>query len=50
MIRDLIILLNVDDFKGESETIDIAKGKYKAPNTFKEVLREVKTKRRWPKK
>lgn len=50
MIRDLVILLKSGDFQGESETIDIAKGKYKAPSTFKEVLREVKSKKGWQKK
>jgi hypothetical protein len=36
MIKNVIDLLNLGDFYGVSEDIDIAKGKYKYPQTIKE--------------
>lgn len=36
MIKNVIDLLNLGDFYGVSEDIDIAKGKYKYPETIKE--------------
>lgn len=36
MIKNVIDLLNFDDFYGVSQDIDIAKGKYKYPETIKE--------------
>tara|TARA_R110000868_G_scaffold411384_2_gene703409 strand:- start:536 stop:679 length:144 start_codon:yes stop_codon:yes gene_type:complete len=38
----LIKLLNVDDFYGEGETIEIAKGKYKLPESVKEGIKQIK--------
>jgi hypothetical protein len=38
MIKEIIDLLHISDFYGESETIDIAKGKYAYPNTLTEAL------------
>lgn len=38
----VIDLLKVDDFYGESEIIDIAKGKNKAPTSFKEIKNIIK--------
>ncbi len=35
-------LLNVDNFYGVSEIIEIAKGKYKMPETLKEGFKQVK--------
>ena len=35
-------LLNVDDFYGISETIEIAKGKYKLPLTIREGVKLIK--------
>jgi len=35
-------LLNVDGFYGISETIEIAKGKYKMPETLKEGFNQLK--------
>lgn len=46
MIRQLIELLAADDWYGVSENIDIAKGKYKVPLTFKEAFNN---KKRWQK-
>ena len=37
MIKDIIDLLQVSDFYKESEDIDIAKGKYQIPLSWKEV-------------
>jgi len=37
MIKTIIDLLNYDDFHNESELIDIAKGKYQIPHTWKQV-------------
>jgi hypothetical protein len=37
MIKTVIDLLNLEDFYGMSEDIDIAKGKYKYPQTIKEA-------------
>lgn len=42
MIRQVIELLKTDNFYNVSEEVDIAKGKYKAPETFKEGIRMVK--------
>ena len=42
MIDLIIQLLQVDEFYGESELIDIAKGKYKIPYTFKEHIKSKK--------
>tara|TARA_R110000772_G_scaffold83493_6_gene176630 strand:- start:10578 stop:10718 length:141 start_codon:yes stop_codon:yes gene_type:complete len=39
MLENIIYLLNLDDFYGVSENIDIAKGKNKIPLTFKEGWR-----------
>ena len=47
MIGNIIDLLSVDDFYGESELIDIAKGKYKAPLTFKEMYKQAKRRAIW---
>ena len=42
MIDLIIQLLQVDEFYGESELIDIAKGKYKIPYTIKEHVKSKK--------
>ena len=47
MIGNIIDLLGVDDFYGESELIDIAKGKYKAPETWKETFYNTKRRIKW---
>ena len=38
----LIKLLNLDDFYGQDETIEIAKGKYKLAETLKEGIKQIK--------
>ncbi len=45
MIRQIIELLKTDNFYNVSEEVEIAKGKYKAPETMKEFTRAIK--RRW---
>ena len=40
-------LLNIDPFYNTSETIEIAKGKYKIPVTFKEGYKQIKRKIKW---
>ena len=42
MIREIIHLLNTDDYYISDEYIDFAKGKYKAPKTFKEIKQHIK--------
>lgn len=42
MIREVLELLKASDFYGVDPVIDIAKGKYKAPETFKELKESVK--------
>jgi hypothetical protein len=42
MIKTVIDLLNLEEFYGVSEDIDIAKGKYKYPQTIKEAKQLLK--------
>lgn len=37
-----IKLLNLDNFYGQTENIEIAKGKYKLPTTLKEGYKQIK--------
>jgi len=43
----VIKLLNIDHFYGINETIEIAKGKNKLPETIKEGLEQIKRKTKW---
>jgi len=38
----LIKLLNLDDFYGTDETIEVAKGKYKLAESVKEGIKQIK--------
>lgn len=38
----LIKLLNLDEFYGKDEAIEIAKGKYKLAETLKEGIKQIK--------
>ena len=40
MIQQIITMLQMDNFYGESEFIDIAKGKYKLNTAFKNILKQ----------
>lgn len=42
MIRELVDLLKANDFYGVSPVIDIAKGKYKAPENLGDLKESVK--------
>jgi hypothetical protein len=46
MIKQIIAMLQIDDFYGESELIEIAKGKYKyhtkVSKAWKQGVREIK--------
>lgn len=42
MIKNVIDLLNVSDWYGISENVDIAKGKYKAVGNMKEIKQQLK--------
>jgi hypothetical protein len=42
MIREIVDLLKADNFYGVDPVIDIAKGKYKAPENLKEFKESVK--------
>jgi hypothetical protein len=42
MIKDIIELLKADDYLNASESIQIAKGKYKSPQSFKECINYIK--------
>lgn len=48
MIGVLLDILEIDDFEGVSEEVDIAKGKYKLPTSFREGWKQHK--RKWHKK
>lgn len=47
MIKNVIKLLKTQDFYGESEIIEIAKGRYKIPETWGEVIKNIKRQVRW---
>ena len=42
MIEQILELLALYDYKGRSEAIDFAKGKYKIPKTFEDIKRQIK--------
>lgn len=42
MIRDIIDLLNANDWYVGDEDIDFAKGKYESPKNIKELLTSIK--------
>ena len=42
MISNIIDLLNLSEHYGVSKTVDIAKGKYKVPYTWKELRKKIK--------
>lgn len=47
MIKQIIDLLNSLDHYGQSDNIEIAKGKYELPSTFKMAFEQIK--RQWKK-
>ena len=42
MIKNIIDLLNLNDWYGQSENIDIAKGKYEAASNWNDVKKQIK--------
>jgi hypothetical protein len=42
MIKNIIAMLQLDEFYGESELIDIAKGKYKLHTSLKKAIKQLK--------
>lgn len=42
MIKQIIAMLQLDNFYGESELIDIAKGKYKLHTSLKKAIKQSK--------
>jgi hypothetical protein len=50
MIRQLMALLNGLDHFGQSEEIEIAKGKYEYPKSFKAFYKQVKRELQWRKR
>jgi hypothetical protein len=42
MINNIIDLLALDEYYGVSERVDIAKGKYETPNTFRSFWKMIK--------
>ncbi len=46
MLDNIILLLALEDYEGVSENIDIAKGKYKMPQTFQEGWQQRKRSKR----
>lgn len=42
MIQQIIAMLQVSDFYGESELIDIAKGKYKLHTSLSKAIKQLK--------
>jgi hypothetical protein len=41
-MKQILELLSLDEYKGVSENIEIAKGKYEAPFTWKDVWYKIK--------
>ena len=48
MIKQILDLLALDEFYGQSEIIEIAKGKYQRVTTFKQGVKQLK--RQWKRK
>lgn len=42
MIKHILDLLALDEFYGQSELIEIAKGKFERPTTFKKAFKQIK--------
>ncbi len=47
MIKNIIDLLNIDEFYNKSELIEIAKGRHKAPEGFREMYKNAKRRIKW---
>ncbi len=49
MINHILVMLNSLDHYGQSEAIEIAKGKYELPSTIKKGWNQIKRNYRWHK-
>jgi hypothetical protein len=49
MIRNILDLLQLDEFYGKTENIEIAKGKYQLPTSVKHSIKQGKRKALWQK-
>lgn len=49
MIKEILNLLMMDSHYGESETIEIAKGKYEMPNSWTKGFNQIKRIIKWQK-
>ena len=47
MIKEILNLLMMGDHYGESETIEIAKGKYELPNSWEKGFNQIKRIIKW---
>jgi hypothetical protein len=47
MLKEILELLQEGDYYGESEYIEIAKGKYKYPESFSETVKQFKRSIKW---
>ena len=50
MIKQILHMLQIDDFIGSSEFIDIAKGRNEIPKTFRKTLTQIKRQQAWKRK
>ena len=41
-MKEILELLKLDDYHGVSENVDIAKGKYQIPHTWKDMWKNIK--------
>jgi hypothetical protein len=48
MIKEILNLLMLENHYGQSETIEIAKGKYELPNSWSKAINQIK--REWKRK
>ena len=47
MIKNILELLSLDEHYGQSELIEIAKGKYKIVRTWKQGFKQLKRQLKW---
>tara|TARA_R110001632_G_scaffold212583_4_gene338544 strand:- start:1973 stop:2131 length:159 start_codon:yes stop_codon:yes gene_type:complete len=47
MIENILELLSLEEWMGQTENIEIAKGKYKIPLTIKEKRKQLKREKVW---
>jgi hypothetical protein len=50
MLKQIFELLQCTEHYGQSELIEIAKGKFELPSTFKKGYTQIKREMKWPKK